>query len=181
MSARAAAQLEFLGFERVYHYMRGKADWIVRGLPTEPRAPLGERLRALPYFINNLVPGFRAAWIRFSGRITVGDSTRDDLIRLGPEDAVPWSAENGRPLAVVLDTAATLLGAVEAAALGRRASEAMNSGPQTIRPDMTRGLAATLLRDNPYILITSARGRYIGRYHPPESQSAVRATGQKRG
>jgi hypothetical protein len=203
MSARAAAQLEFLGFEQLYHYMRGKADWIVRGLPTEPRAPLGERLRALPYFINNLAPGFRAAWIRFSGRITVGDSTRDDLIRLSPEDALttvlttPKSAvsveisvspnaavpskppETGRPLAVVLNAAGTLLGAVETAAPRQPASEAMNPGPQTIRPDMTLGLAATLLRDNPYILVTSARGRYIGRYHPPVSQSAVRATDRK--
>jgi hypothetical protein len=180
MSARAAAQLEFLGFEHVYHYIRGKADWIVRGLPTEPRAPIGERLRALPYFINNLAPAFRAAWIHLSGRITVGDSTRDDLTRLSPEDAVSSSAEKGRPLAVVLDAAGTLLGAVEAVAPSRRASEAMNPGPQTIRPDMTLALAATLLRDNPYILVTSARGRYIGRYHPPGSQAAVRAADRKR-
>src|SRR5919202_3153210 len=44
MSPRAACRLETLGFEHVYDYMPGKADWLARGLPregdkaTEPRA-----------------------------------------------------------------------------------------------------------------------------------------------
>ena len=53
------------------HYFRGKVDWIVRGLPTEPVPPLSERARALRYFINNLAPGIRAAWIRYSVRTIV--------------------------------------------------------------------------------------------------------------
>jgi rhodanese-related sulfurtransferase len=64
LSARAAAQLELLGFTGVRHYFRGKADWIVRGLPTDPPAPLSERIRAIPYFVNNLAPGVRSLWIR---------------------------------------------------------------------------------------------------------------------
>src|SRR5919204_3411425 len=35
MSPRAACRLETLGFERVYDYVPGKADWLGRGLPTE--------------------------------------------------------------------------------------------------------------------------------------------------
>lgn len=35
MSPRAACRLETLGFEEVYDYVEGKADWVARGLPTE--------------------------------------------------------------------------------------------------------------------------------------------------
>ena len=35
MSPRAAGRLEGLGFERVYDYAPGKADWSASGLPTE--------------------------------------------------------------------------------------------------------------------------------------------------
>src|ERR671930_715517 len=35
MSPRAACRLEALGFEHVYDYVPGKADWLARGLPRE--------------------------------------------------------------------------------------------------------------------------------------------------
>src|SRR5882724_6183282 len=35
MSPRAACRLETLGFERVYDYVLGKADWLAHGLPSE--------------------------------------------------------------------------------------------------------------------------------------------------
>jgi hypothetical protein len=35
MSPRAACRLETLGFEQVYDYAPGKADWLARGLPRE--------------------------------------------------------------------------------------------------------------------------------------------------
>ena len=37
MSPRAAWRLEGLGFERVYDYVPGKADWFASGLPKEGR------------------------------------------------------------------------------------------------------------------------------------------------
>jgi hypothetical protein len=148
----------------------------VRGLPTEPEVRLKQRLRTLPYFANNLAPYLRAAWIRFSARVAVGDSTHDDLIRLEPEDPAPSKPpEKDRPSAVVLDHRRVLLGAIESVAPNQPAFEAMNPGPQTIRPDMTLRLAAVLLRDNPYILVTDARGHYIGRYHPPTTARPDRA------
>jgi hypothetical protein len=151
--------------------MRGKADWIVRGLPTEPRAPIVERLSALPYFLNNLAPGFRRAWIRFSGRITVSEFTGDDLTRVSPTSRVAPATGAGEPAAVVLDGDGVLLGAIESAtdeAVSERAAwDAMNPAPQTIRPDMTPALAASLLRTHRYILVSDAYGRYIGRYNPP--------------
>src|SRR2546423_15188070 len=35
MSPRAAWRLEALGFEQVYDYVSGKADWLAHGLPRE--------------------------------------------------------------------------------------------------------------------------------------------------
>jgi hypothetical protein len=165
LSARAAAQLELKGFTEVYQYARGKADWIVRGLPSEPAAPIAERLRALPYFVHNLAPAIRQRWIELSRRVSVVQSMVDDLPRLSPGDPLPSSFRAGAPpFAVVLDGAGVLLGAIEAIRPGLPADEVMNPAPQTIRPDMTHALAKTLLRHAPYLLITEADGRYLGRY-----------------
>ena len=147
------------------HYFRGKVDWIVRGLPTEPVPPLSERARAVRYFINNLAPGIRAAWIRYSNRAAVRDSTRDDLARIGLDDPVPAAAANSpTPRAVVLNHAGVLLGTIEKSDSAPHAREAMNSAPQTIRPDMTPRLAAKLLESNRYLIVTTDHGKYLGRY-----------------
>ena len=149
----------------VMHYFRGKVDWIVRGLPTEPAAPLSERTHALRYFINNLAPGIRAAWVRYSNRAAVRDSMRDDLAHLSPDDAVPAAAANSpTPRAVVLNPAGVLLGTIDKSDSAPHAGEAMNSAPQTIRPDMTPRLAAELLESNRYLIVTTDHGKYLGRY-----------------
>jgi rhodanese-related sulfurtransferase len=171
LSARAAAQLEMLGFTEVRHYFRGKADWIVRGLPTDPPAPLSERIRAHPYFVNNLAPGLRSFWIRFSDRVRVGEFTGDDLLRLGPEDSVPpASPDSPTPRAVVLTADGVLLGAIEQSESAPRALAAMNPEAQTIRPDMTPRLAAKLMASNPYLIVTTAIGKYLGRYLASRAQ-----------
>jgi rhodanese-related sulfurtransferase len=46
MSPRAAWRLETLGFERVYHYVGGKADWLAHALPREGQDPRPVRGRA---------------------------------------------------------------------------------------------------------------------------------------
>jgi len=166
LSARAAAQLEYNGFKQVHIYPRGKADWIVRGLPSEPSAPIAERLRALPYFVHNLFPGIRRRWIEMSRRSGVGDAMASDLPQLSPWDRVSTIAlrRDAPPYAVVLNSAGVLLGAIEVINSDVTAEEVMNPAPQTIRPDMTHKLAAHLLRHSPYLLITAAAGRYLGRY-----------------
>jgi rhodanese-related sulfurtransferase len=167
LSARAAAQLEVLGFTDVRQYFRGKADWMVRGLPMDPTAPLSERMRAFRYFVNNLAPGIRSLWIRRTDRVCVSEFTRDDLARLGPEDHVaPTSPGSPMPRAVVLSSDGTLLGAIEQSNSTPRSLDAMNPNPQTIRPDMTPRLAATLLKKNPYLVVTTEHGKYLGRYVP---------------
>jgi hypothetical protein len=147
------------------HYFRGKADWIVRGLPTEPAPPLSERVRALRYYINNLAPGIRAAWIRYSDRAIVRDSMRDDLAHVSPDEAIPAaSVDSHTPRAVVLNPEGVLLGAIEQSDSASRARDVMNSEPQTIRPDMTPRLAAKLLESNRYLIVTTEHGKYLGRY-----------------
>jgi rhodanese-related sulfurtransferase len=169
LSARAAAQLEYHGFNHVDLYPRGKADWIVRGLPSEPSAPIAERLRALPYFVHNLFPDIRRRWIELSRRSGVGDAMASDLPRLSPRDRVfsLTLLHEAPPYAVVLNGAGILLGTIDAIEdinSDVAAEEVMNPAPQTIRPDMTHKLAAHLLRHSPYLLITTAAGRYLGRY-----------------
>jgi hypothetical protein len=148
------------------HYLRGKADWMIRGFPCAPRPSMREKLRALPYFINNLVPGIRANWISISHRSTVMESTNDDVPRIHPSAAIPVAAADRPVAAVVLNSDGVLLGAIEANANGARAIDAMNPAPQTIRPDMTHSLGGTLLEKHRYILVTTSLGRYIGRYIP---------------
>jgi hypothetical protein len=138
---------------------------MVRGLPAEPAAPLSERIHALRYFIHNLAPGIRAAWIRYSNRATVRDSMRDDLANIGPDDSVAAApAGSPTPLAVVLNNDGVLLGAIDKSDSAPHAREIMNSAPQTIRPDMTPRLAAKLLESNRYLIVTTEHGKYLGRY-----------------
>ncbi len=165
MSGRAAAQLELLGFSTVLHYFNGKADWLARGLAVEPRPPLIERLRVLPFFLNNLAPGLRSAWICLSRRRSVGEAIRDDLPRAGPSDPCPDVIRDG-VTAVVLNAGGVLLGAIEHCDPKRRAIDCITPAPQTIRPDMTPRLAAALLQKHRYLLITTGRGEYLGRYAP---------------
>jgi len=157
-----------LGFADVRHYFRGKVDWMVRGLPTDPPTPLSEQVRALRYFVNNLAPGLRAFWIHYSDRVCVAESMRDDLAHLSPEDSIPPAVPaSPMPRAVVLRADGVLLGAIEQSSSSPRALDAMNPNPQTIRPDMTPRLAAKLLRSNPYLIVTTEKGKYLARYTHP--------------
>jgi hypothetical protein len=169
LSARAAAQLDLLGFSDVAHYPGGEVDWMVRGLPMEPTTRFTERARALRYFINNLMPAIRATWIGLTQRETVGATARDDIAHLAPEDTVPASS-GVAPYAVVLNRKGVLLGAIEKPDPAPRALEAMDPAPQTIRPDMTPALAAALMGSDRYLLVTNADGTYVGRYPRPRDR-----------
>jgi hypothetical protein len=124
-------------------------------------------MRAIPYFVNNLTPGLREFWIHYTDRVRVSEFMRDDLERLGPDDVVqPASSDSTTPRAAVLNSTGILLGAIEILDSASRAVEAMNPAPQTIRPDMTLRLAAQLTKSNPYLIVTTALGEYLGRYLP---------------
>jgi hypothetical protein len=140
---------------------------MLRGLPCAPAPSMRDKLRALPYFINNLAPGIRAGWIAISRRQVVGKSAKDDLSRLRAAEATSASALRSDVVAVVLNSEGRLLGAIEKNGAGNGGVEAINPAPQTIRPDMTHRLAAKLLQDHRYILVTTSFGKYLGRYGPP--------------
>ncbi len=147
-------------------YKRGKADWIIRRLPIEPAPVWDEYVNAFPFFVHNLVPGIRDTWLQISSRPGVKDLIKDDLARMGPNDPIAQMPApiRGPVRAVVLNAQGVLLGALEANAAGERAIDAMNPSPQTIRPDMTHRLAASLLKGHPYLLVTDGDGKYLGRY-----------------
>ncbi len=131
----------------------------------DPPVPLSEQMRAFRYFVNNLAPGLRSSWIHFSDRVRVDEFMRDDLAHIGPEDVVPpASADSPTPRAVVLNPAEVLLGAIERPDAAPRALDAMNPNPQTIRPDMSLRLAEKLLKSNPCLMVTTEKGKYLGRY-----------------
>jgi hypothetical protein len=160
-----------LGFANVSRYTRGKADWIVRGMPTEPRAGLRDRIRALPFFLNNLFPAMRKCWIRISLRRIVAQSMADDVLRVAIDSAIPEFAQKKQePLGVVLSREGVLLGALDGPGGTGSLIERMNPAPQTIRPDMTPALAAMLLRNKPYLLVTTEDGVYLGRYQQHASR-----------
>jgi hypothetical protein len=123
-------------------------------------------MHAFPYFVNNLAPGMRAFWIHYSDRVRVDEFMRDDLVRLRPEDVVPPAPDSSRPRAVVLNPEGVLLGTIETSDGAPRALDAMNPNPQTIRPDMTLRLTSKLLSSNPYLIVTTSKAKYLGRYSP---------------
>jgi hypothetical protein len=97
--------------------------------------------------------------------VRVDEFMRDDLVRFGPEDVVPAaSPDSPRPRAVVLDSDNVLLGAIDRPDAATRALDAMDPNPQTIRPDMSPRLAKKLLRSNPYLMVSTEKGKYLGRY-----------------
>lgn len=145
MSPRAACRLEALGFEQVYDYVPGKADWIGHGLPVE-----GEDAD---------VP-------------RAGDIVRADVVtaqlghRLGEvREAVERSPYR---FALVVSEERTLLGRLRWSALEgdpeTKAEESMEPGPTTTRPDTRlEALAERMRRNNLKTFpITDPEGRLRG-------------------
>jgi hypothetical protein len=141
----------------------------MRRLPTEPPASLRERLRPLPYFINNLAPGFRTGWIALIRRTRIDRFIVNDIPRLRPLDRLSSSTRRESPHAVVLSREGVLLGSIDDEPGDGPAIHFVNGGPQTTRPEMKPAMAAKLLKDHPYLLVTDAIGKYLGRYVWPQS------------
>jgi CBS domain-containing protein len=161
MSARAAWRLESLGFEEVYRYTAGKADWLAFGLPSE---------------------GHDATTPR-AGQIVRGDvPTRALRERLG--DVRERIRAAGWDECLVVNEQHVVLGrwrgtALEAAA-DTIAEEIMESGPRTIRPDEPLMTLVPLLRDKHIdrIIVTTPDGRLLG---VAERRTAERALAERAG
>ena len=115
MSPRAASRLASIGFEPVYDYVAGKADWGSAGLPLEGEH--GSETRA-------------------------GAHLRTDVPTCRPDDRLHHVRtqldESGWATCFVVDDRRVLLGRIERRAISGRAdvsaAEAMALGPSTVRP-----------------------------------------------
>jgi len=141
MSPRGALRLETLGFERVFDYVPGKADWLAHGLPGE-----GQN----------------------AGRRTAGDIARRDVVTCHLNDDVDEvrRAIAGSPygFGLVLGADDVLLGRVRATSRGSSVELSMEPGPSTIRPDTSvEHVAHTMVeRDLKTTLVTTPEGRLVG-------------------
>jgi CBS domain-containing protein len=144
MSPRAAWRLEGIGFERVYDYMPGKADWFASGLPR------AGRLASVP---------------------TIGDAARRDVPTCSPAEKVGAVRERVRKVGwdrCVVVSKRVVLGLLREKELASDpevpVEEAMRNGPATLRPNEPVGKIAKRMRERgaSAVLVTSSDGRLAG-------------------
>jgi len=157
MSPRAASRLESLGFEQVYDYVAGKADWGSAGLPLE--GTNGSETRA-------------------------GAHVRTDVPTCQPgdrlQDVCEQLDESGWDTCFVVDQRRVVLGRIGRRAIGGRedvfAEEAMAPGPSTIRPSarleaMVERMQRQTLTNLP---VTTSDGRLVGLLSLRDAEEARR-------
>ena len=145
MSPRAACRLETLGFEHVFDYVAGKADWLARGLPRE-----GEK----------------------AGERRAGDLARSDVVTAPPAERVgeirPRVKASPYGFAFVLSDGGTILGRLRRSALDADpdapAADVMEPGPSTARADTSLESLRRRLEDRgpKTAVVTTPEGKLIG-------------------
>jgi len=144
LSARAAWRLESMGFQEVYRYTPGKADWLAAGLETEGVQAKKPRIRQM---IHKDVPTC---------------SLRERL-----EDVKSRRRPN-QDLCVVVNDKSIVLGVIQGeiwdANPQARIADVMNPGPRTLRPDMDPRDAQRVLRnyDASSAIVTTSDGELLG-------------------
>ncbi len=157
MSPRAASRLESLGFEQVYDYVAGKADWGSFGFPLEGAE--GSDTRAGAYV-----------------RTDAPNCRREDRLL----EICARLEESGWDTCFVLDDNDVVLGRI-----GRRAirgmadvsaEEAMTLGPSTVRPSARlEAMVERMRRQNLTTLpVTRSDGRLVGLLTLPDAEEALR-------
>lgn len=153
MSPRAAWRLEGLGFEEVYDYVPGKADWSASGLPLE-----GD----------------------FAGVPAIGDAAQRDVPTCAPAERVGDVRrridETGWDRCVVVSEERVVLGLLGEKELssdpGASAEETMRNGPATFRPDEPVEKMAKRMRERgaSAVLVTTSDGRLVGMLYREEAE-----------
>ncbi|HEY3095269.1 MAG TPA: CBS domain-containing protein [Acidimicrobiia bacterium] len=156
MNARAAWRLERLGFEQVYRYAPGKADWLAAGLPTE--GPGAQTLRA-------------------------GTVARRDVPTCKPGDRVTDAAATARAagagVCMVVNDEGVVLGRLRGDALledpAATVEEVMEEGPTTTRADDDLEALTARMRDRSVasIVVTDPDGRLIGVLYREDAEAAL--------
>jgi CBS domain-containing protein len=157
MSPRAAWRLEGLGFEKVYDYMPGKADWFASGLPK------GGKLANVP---------------------TIGEAARRDVPTCGLRDTVGDAREQaqkaGWDRCVVVNKERVVLGLLREAEWSTHSESVvetvMRNGPATFRPNEPVGKLAERMRPRGAnaILVTMPDGRLIGLLYRKDAERMAR-------
>ncbi len=143
-----------MGFELVYDYVPGKADWSASGLPTEGT------LADVP---------------------TVGGAARRDVPTCGPAEKVGEARERtiatGWDRCVVVNGERVVLGSLREKDLASSDPEApvesaMRNGPATFRPDEPVEKVAKRMRERGVssVLVTSSDGRLVGMLRREEAE-----------
>jgi rhodanese-related sulfurtransferase len=159
LSARAAWRLESMGFQEVYRYTPGKADWLAAGWETE---------------------GTQAKKVRIRQMIQKDAPTCALRERL--EDVKSRRRAN-QDLCVVVNDRNIVLGVIQGerwdANPQARVAEVMLPGPRTIRPDLEPKDAQRMLRnyDATSAIVTTSDGELLGiiRVAQKKSQKAHKA------
>ena len=145
MSARAAARLAAMGFNRVYDYVGGKKNWLAAGLPVE-----GER----------------------AGEHRSGDLTRRSPPTCRPGEtiaSIDGAEVESWGLCVVTDVDNVVHGLVTPGDLagssqGAKLEEIMQPGPTTIRPSRSVKSSRDLIEqlEVDFVLVTTELGELLG-------------------
>ena len=145
MSPRAACRLERLGFEKVYDYAAGFADWKAAGLPTEHTATDVQR---------------------------VADATRSDVPTCSLDEPLGEVRErtfaSGWDECIVLDCDRVVVGRLRESAWETdshtSAEEAMESGPTTVRANkLLQPLVERMTeRGTKLVVVTTPQGVLLG-------------------
>lgn len=160
MSPRAAARLESLGFEQVYDYAAGKADWGSAGLRLEGSE--GSETRA-------------------------GAHVRTDAPNCRPEDRLVEICErleeSGWDTCFVLDERGVVLGRIGRRAIRGRgdvsAEEAMTLGPSTVRPSARLEAVVERMRRQKLtsLPVTTSEGQLVGLLTLRDAEEALQEAG----
>jgi CBS domain-containing protein len=149
-----------MGFERVYDYVAGKADWGSFGLPLE--GTHGSETRAGAHLRTD-VP-----------RCRPGDGLHDVCEQL---DASGWDT------CFVLDDRGVVLGRLGRRAIRGRANvsaeEAMTLGPSTVRPSARLDAMVERMRRQKLtnLPVTTSDGRLVGLLTLRDAEEALRSHG----
>jgi CBS domain-containing protein len=156
MSPRAAWRLEGLGFERVYDYVAGKADWAASGLPTEGT------LASVP---------------------TIGDAARPDVPTCTLEEKVGDARDRvqaaGWNACVVVNKEHIVLGLLREKELALDpdlgVEQVMRNGPTTSRPNEPLGKIAKRMRERGArtMLVTTSDGKLVGMLYRDDADRLV--------
>ena len=156
MSPRAASRLEALGFEHVFDYVAGKADWGSFGLPLEGTEGSDTRVGA---YVRSDVPICRSE-----------DRLHEvcDLL-----DAGDWDT------CFVVDDRGVVLGRLGRRAVRERAdvtaAEAMTLGPSTVRPSARLENIVERMRRQKLtgLPVTLPEGVLVGLLHREDAERAL--------